>query len=115
MDRLWGEVAPVPERQLHIVDGEEQITAGGRTFEVAYTPGHASHHVSYFDAASGIAFVGDTAGVCIDGGLVLPPAPPPGIHPQVWGAAVGGLQRGEAAAAFLNAFWAAQGVGAPFS
>ena len=46
---------------------------------MAYTPGHASHHVSYFDASSGVAFVGDTAGVCIDGGYVLPPTPPPDI------------------------------------
>ena len=63
MDRLWGEVLPVPERNLHVVDGSERGPAGGRTFEVAYTPGHASHHVSYFDPSSGIAFVGDTAGV----------------------------------------------------
>ena len=30
---------------------------------VAYTPGHASHHVSYFHEDSGWAFVGDVAGV----------------------------------------------------
>ena len=39
------------------------IAAGGRTLEVAYTPGHASHHVSYFEPSSRIAFVGDTAGI----------------------------------------------------
>src|SRR4051812_50057723 len=109
MDRLWGEVAPVPERQLHIVDGEEQITAGGRAFEVAYTPGHASHHVSYFDAASGIAFVGDTAGVSIDGGYVLPPTPPPDIDLELWRAGGGRLQRGAAAAPFMTHFGARPG------
>src|SRR4029077_7078337 len=61
MDRLWGEVRPVPSDAIVALAGGERITASGRELEVAYTPGHASHHVSYFGADSGIAFVGDTA------------------------------------------------------
>ena len=81
---LWGDVVPVPARNVTPVHGGEQISAGGRTFEVAYTPGHASHHVSYFDRGSGVAFVGDTAGVQIDDGYLLPPTPPPDIDPVAW-------------------------------
>lgn len=84
MDRLWGDILPVPERNVVVIAGGERIEAGGRAFETAYTPGHASHHVSYFNRDSGIAFVGDTAGVCIDGGYVLPPTPPPDIDPEGW-------------------------------
>ena len=84
MNRLWGEIAPVPRESVVTLAGGERIDAGGRTFEVAYTPGHASHHVSYLDRASGVAFVGDTAGVCIDGGYVLPPTPPPDIDLEKW-------------------------------
>ena len=84
MDRLWGEIAPVPEAALAILAGGERIDAGGRSFDVAYTPGHASHHVSYLDRSSGVAFVGDTAGVCIDGGYILPPTPPPDIDVEKW-------------------------------
>ena len=84
MDRLWGEVAPVPHANLVVLRGGERIDAGGRQFDVAYTPGHASHHVSYFDPSSGVAFVGDTAGVCINGGYVLPPTPPPDIDIDAW-------------------------------
>jgi glyoxylase-like metal-dependent hydrolase (beta-lactamase superfamily II) len=52
---------------------------------VAYTPGHASHHVSYFDPASGVAFVGDTAGIRRGSGTyVMPPTPPPDIDIEAW-------------------------------
>lgn len=88
MDRLWGEIAPVPQGNLVALVGGERIEAGGRTFDVEYTPGHASHHVSYFDRASGVAFVGDTGGVCIDGGYVLPPTPPPDIDLERWRASL---------------------------
>ena len=104
MDRLWGEVLPVPEGNLHIVHGEEEVLAGGRAFEVAYTPGHASHHVSYFDASSGIAFVGDTAGVCIDGGYVLPPTPPPDIDLELWRGSVSRIERWRPASLFITHF-----------
>src|SRR5581483_7568024 len=53
--------------------------------EVAYTPGHASHHVSYFSADTGVAFVGDTAGVrLLPGGINVPPTPPPDIDLEIW-------------------------------
>ena len=85
MDRLWGEVRPVPADAIEVLKGGERISAGGRDLEVAYTPGHASHHVSYFDADSGIAFVGDTAGVRLNpGGFNLPPTPPPDIDLEAW-------------------------------
>src|SRR5262249_1285437 len=104
MDRLWGEVVPVPERHLRVVRGEEQVNAGGRTFQVAYTPGHASHHVSYFDPASGVAFVGDTAGVSIDGGYVLPPTPPPDIDLELWRASVARIERWQPSSLFITHF-----------
>jgi glyoxylase-like metal-dependent hydrolase (beta-lactamase superfamily II) len=104
MDRLWGEVLPVPERNLQIVNGEEQVDAGGRTFAVAYTPGHASHHVSYFESSSGVAFVGDTAGVCIEGGYVLPPTPPPDIDLELWRGSVERIERWRPTSLFITHF-----------
>ena len=67
MEPLWGAVLPVPERQIVALEGGETIRPGGRTLEVAYTPGHAVHHVSFFDPETGMAFVGDTAGMQITG------------------------------------------------
>jgi glyoxylase-like metal-dependent hydrolase (beta-lactamase superfamily II) len=81
MERLWGEIVPVPEQNLQPLSGGERVDG----FEVAYTPGHASHHVCYFHGDSGRAFVGDVAGVrIVDGDLVMPPTPPPDIDLEAW-------------------------------
>src|SRR5262249_2125632 len=85
MDVLWGEVAAVPASSVFALAGDgERVEAGGRVFEVAYTPGHASHHISFFHRSSGIAFVGDAAGIRIDGSYVRPPTPPPDIDVELW-------------------------------
>jgi glyoxylase-like metal-dependent hydrolase (beta-lactamase superfamily II) len=85
MDRLWGDVKPVPLTQLRTVEGGETLTVVGREVKVEYTPGHASHHVSYFDTASRVAFVGDTAGIRRgSGSYVMPPTPPPDIDLEAW-------------------------------
>ena len=85
MDRLWGEFRAVPPSALVVLKGGEKISEGGRELQVAYTPGHASHHVSYFNSDTGIAFVGDTAGIRIwPGGFIMPPTPPPDIDLDVW-------------------------------
>ena len=84
MDRLWGEFLAVPERNLRILTGGEMLEGG---FEVAYTPGHASHHVSYLH--QGTAFVGDVGGVRIPpSDLVIPPTPPPDIDLEAWHASI---------------------------
>ena len=85
MDRLWGDVRPVPADRIRVLKGGETLTAGGRELQVAYTPGHASHHVSYFDPSSRVAFVGDTAGIRRGSGTyVMPPTPPPDIDLEAW-------------------------------
>lgn len=102
MDRLWGACDPVPESSLDVVDGGERLHLAGRDVEVAYTPGHASHHVSYFDGATGIAWVGDTGGVCVDGGYVLPPTPPPDIDLPAWEDSLHRIDAWQPASLFLT-------------
>jgi glyoxylase-like metal-dependent hydrolase (beta-lactamase superfamily II) len=85
MDKLWGEVRPVPPEALVVLKGGERIDAAGHALDVAYTPGHASHHVSFLARGAGIAFVGDAAGLRIPPtDLVLPATPPPDIDLDAW-------------------------------
>lgn len=106
MDRLWGEFAAVPQSHVVSLVGGERIETGGRVFDVAYTPGHAVHHVSFFDASSGLAFVGDVAGVCALGGYVLPPTPPPDIDLDAWSTSVDRILEWSPATLFLTHFGA---------
>lgn len=84
MEILWGEILPVPEERVRILDGGEEIPLSGG-FEVIYTPGHAQHHVSFLHRPSGMAFVGDMAGVRIPpAGATVAPTPPPDIDVELW-------------------------------
>ena len=77
-DRLWGELAPVPSENVHVVGDE---TLGLATFP---SPGHASHHVCYLDR-DGTLYAGDAAGVRIrPSEFVLPPTPPPDVDLEAW-------------------------------
>lgn len=102
--RLWGDILPVPEKHLNVLRGGETVETSGRAFDVASTPGHASHHVSYFDRESGVAFVGDTAGMSIDGGYVLAPTPPPDIDLQAWTHSVALIEAWSPSTLFLTHF-----------
>lgn len=84
MAALWGEVLPVPAERVHALEGGETIALEGG-FRVAYTPGHASHHVAYLHEDSGRAFAGDVAGVRIPpADVTIAPTPPPDIDVEAW-------------------------------
>jgi len=77
-DTLWGELAPVPQENVHVVG---DTVVGLDCFS---TQGHASHHVSYL-AGDGTLYAGDAAGVRIQPErLVLPPTPPPDFDLETW-------------------------------
>jgi glyoxylase-like metal-dependent hydrolase (beta-lactamase superfamily II) len=81
MERLWGDVLPVPAENIVALEGGESIEG----FRVAYAPGHASHHVVYLHEATGDAYVGDIAGVRIPPlDFTIPPTPPPDIDVEAW-------------------------------
>lgn len=77
-DRLWGELAPVPQKNV-VVIGERVLG-----LEAWPTPGHASHHVSFLDE-EGRCFSGDAAGArIVPSRYIAPVAPPPDIDLEAW-------------------------------
>lgn len=85
MDRLWGEFLAVPEANITALTGGETIALGGRRLRVFDAPGHASHHLAYFEDASGVAFVGDSTGVRMPGfSYARPATAPPDIDLEGW-------------------------------
>jgi glyoxylase-like metal-dependent hydrolase (beta-lactamase superfamily II) len=81
LERLWGEVLAVPRSNVVALGGGERIEG----FRVAYTPGHASHHVAYLHESTGDAYVGDVAGVRIaPRDFTVAPTPPPDVDVEAW-------------------------------
>lgn len=89
MGRLFGDFLPVPSSNLYPLEGGELLQFSSRRLQVLYTPGHAHHHVTYFDQTEGVAFVGDTAGISVNGHpFILPATPPPDISIELWDASL---------------------------
>lgn len=84
MDTLWGAFQPVPAERVTVLSGGERLDLGGQILKVAYTPGHAKHHVSYLHEHTGMAYVGDTGGVQVSGAFLIAPTPPPDIDIEAW-------------------------------
>ena len=109
LHRLFGETLPVPPENLAILEGGESIAIGAEKLEVVYTPGHASHHVTFFDAANGVAFTGDTAGIRIaNGPYVMPATPPPDIDLVLWERSFQAILERRPAKLFLTHFGLAE-------
>lgn len=86
-DALWGELAPVPQANVHVT-GERVLG-----LECFAAPGHASHHVCYLDR-DGTLYAGDAAGVRIQPGrYVLPPTPPPEVDVEAWQHTIDEIER----------------------
>lgn len=85
LEFLWGETHPVPEQNLIPLSGGETLCLGRRRVSVYDTPGHAYHHLAYFDEGSRSACVGDVAGVRLAGlSYVRPATPPPEVNLEAW-------------------------------
>lgn len=84
MDRLWGDMQPIPEEQVISVEHGEALKFGDVTFKAWHTPGHAVHHIAW--QLDKVIFTGDVAGVRVhpQDKVVEPPCPPPDIHVEDW-------------------------------
>jgi glyoxylase-like metal-dependent hydrolase (beta-lactamase superfamily II) len=83
-DVLWGPVIPVPSDRLVPLDGGERFPLRTGELEVIATPGHAIHHLSFFDSARRAVMTGDSAGIHLEGATRSRPAiPPPDLDLEV--------------------------------
>jgi glyoxylase-like metal-dependent hydrolase (beta-lactamase superfamily II) len=86
-DELWGELAPVPQQNVHVV-GDRVVG-----LDCFPSPGHASHHVCYVHE-DGTLYAGDAAGVRIaPHRTVLPPTPPPDFDLDAWNRTLDEIER----------------------
>jgi glyoxylase-like metal-dependent hydrolase (beta-lactamase superfamily II) len=104
MDSLWGPFLPVPSASVTALKGGENVDIGVGSLRVAYTPGHAKHHVSYFNEHDGTAFVGDTAGVLVSGDFLIAPTPPPDIDIEAWQQSIDTIEAWSPVSLFLTHF-----------
>ncbi len=112
-DRMqyWGEIESVPEGQLKPIEGGDILNLAGRRLEVHYTPGHAVHHVVYFDVHSGELFSGDIAGVRLLGiDYVRPPTPPPDLDLEDWSKSLDLIKRLRPDVLYLSHYGAVRGI-----
>ena len=62
MEPLWGEVRGIAAERVVALDDDQPVSVAGRVIAALHTPGHASHHLAFWDAAEGRAFTGDVGG-----------------------------------------------------
>jgi glyoxylase-like metal-dependent hydrolase (beta-lactamase superfamily II) len=79
-DPLWGPILPVPAARVVALRGGEHFLLKGGELAVLATPGHAKHHLAFFDSATRGIFTGDGAGVRLErSSRVRPAVPPPDL------------------------------------
>ena len=110
MDALWGAFLPVPAANVNVLQGGERIATAGTTLQVAYTPGHAKHHVSYLDETTGVAYVGDTGGIRVSDDYLIAPTPPPDIDLAAWRDSLTTIDTWQPVSLFLTHFGVVTGA-----
>ena len=109
LEERWGEPLPVPEESITLVGDGDRVLG----MRVAYTPGHASHHVSYLHEDSGWAFVGDVAGVRVPPSPhTVMPTPPPDIDVDAWLESIATVEAWSPAGIAITHFGGHEDVGA---
>lgn len=92
MDKLWGEMLPVPPEKLTVLEDNQEIVIGKLRFVALNTPGHAEHHYSY--QFEDLCLSGDVGAVRMPGYKYLRvPMPPPEFHLEKWRESILRLQK----------------------
>ncbi len=113
MQELWGTIESAPSNRVRTMEDGDVLDVAGRSLEVSYTPGHAIHHVVFFDRHSGALFAGDTAGVRLQSvDYVRPPTPPPDLDLEAWFESIDTLKKLQPDVLYLGHFGATRNAAA---
>jgi glyoxylase-like metal-dependent hydrolase (beta-lactamase superfamily II) len=104
LEELWGRFDPVPAARVIALKGGERLDVAGRAWDVAYTPGHAVHHVSFLDESAGIGYIGDTGGIRFGHKYVAAPTPPPDVDLPLWRKSLETIETWQPVTVFLTHF-----------
>lgn len=61
--QLYGDIQPVPETRIRVMEDWEELAWGSRTLTFFYTKGHATHHFCIHDSGTNGVFAGDSWGL----------------------------------------------------
>ncbi|MBA2242801.1 MAG: MBL fold metallo-hydrolase [Chthoniobacterales bacterium] len=107
MERLWGRIAPVSERNVIVLEDLDVVCVPPFEFRALATTGHANHHhVYHWDDT---IFAGDIAGVRLGGGPPIPPFVPPELHIESWRESLERIRALNAAKLYLPHFGLVEG------
>jgi glyoxylase-like metal-dependent hydrolase (beta-lactamase superfamily II) len=85
LSRLFGRIIGVPADRVHTLQDGDEVQLGERRLVALDTPGHARHHLAYWDQVRRDLFTGDIAGVALPGSrYVRAPTPPPEFDLTSW-------------------------------
>src|SRR5208337_4452039 len=89
---LYGMPKPIDRKRLRVIGDEETISLGKNvTLRSLWTPGHASHHLSYLIEERGVVLTGDAIGTNYpDFPVLIPTTPPTSFNFEL---ALGSLER----------------------
>ena len=73
---LYGTVVPIPEGRLHVAQDGAVFPLGQFRIRAVDAPGHAPHHLCYFEEKEKLLFTGDAVGLYLGGTLVPSTVPP---------------------------------------
>jgi len=113
MQRLWGDILPVPASLIVPVHDGDVIDVAGLRITAIETPGHARHHHAFAIQVGleRICLAGDIAGITVPGlpgpprsSFLAIPTPPPEFDPAAWIASVDRLLEQEFDAMYLTHF-----------
>ncbi|MGA7966305.1 MAG: MBL fold metallo-hydrolase [Gammaproteobacteria bacterium] len=62
-DTLYGELVPIAAERIHAAADDEVVMLGGSHLRCLHTPGHALHHIAYYDEEANVVFTGDIFGI----------------------------------------------------